>query len=171
MIDLQNIWKDKDLSIPLKIRIMKVLVWTTLNYGAEGWTLKAEERKKIMSAEMWFYQRLLNLTWRDRRTHVSILKQLNVTRELFGNIVKRKLTFFGHTIRSKNHRLVPDIIEGKIEGRRGRGRPRICYMDNVRQWTDMKMGPVIQACHDRQGWRELVRRAARAANAHPDDAA
>ena len=102
MIDLQNIWKDKDLSIPLKIRIMKVLVWTTLNYGAEGWTLKAEERKKIMSAEMWFYQRLLNLTWRDRRTHVSILKQLNVTRELFGNIVKRKLTFFGHTIRNKN---------------------------------------------------------------------
>ena len=79
--------------------------------------------------------------------------------------------FFSRTIRSKNNRLVPDIIEGKIEGRRGRGRPRICYMDNVRQWTEMKMGPVIQACHDRQGWRELVRKAARAANAHPDDAA
>ena len=123
---------------------MKVLVWTTLNYGAEGWTLKAEERKKIMSAEMWFYQRLLNLTWRDKRTYVSILEQLNVKRELFGNIVKRKLTFLGYTIRSKNNRLVPDIIEGKIEGRRGRGRPRICYMDNVRQWTEIKIGPSNQ---------------------------
>ena len=107
----------------------------------------------------------------DKRTHVSILDQLKVKRELFGNVVKRKLTFFGHTIRSKNNRLVPDIIQGKIEGRRGRGRPRICYMDNVRQWTEMKMGQVIQACQDREAWRDLVRKAARAANAHPDDAA
>ena len=39
MLELENIWKDKDLSVPLKIKIMKVLVWTTLNYGAEVWTL------------------------------------------------------------------------------------------------------------------------------------
>ena len=171
MVELENIWKDKDLSVPLKIKIMKVLVWTTLNYGAEGWTLKAEEKRKIMSTEMWLYQRMLNLTWRDKRTHVSILNQLNVKRELFGNIVKRKLTFFGHTIRNKNTRLIPDIIEGKIEGRRGRGRPKISYMDNIKQWTDRKMGDVIQACHDRERWRDIVRMAARAANAHPDDAA
>ena len=75
MIDLQNIWKDKVLSIPLKLRIMKVFVSTTLNYRAEDWTLKAEGRKIIMSAEMWFYQRLLNLTWRDKRTHVSMSKE------------------------------------------------------------------------------------------------
>ena len=89
MIELENIWKDKDLSIPLKIRIMKVLVWTTLSYGAEGWTLKAEEKRRIMSTEMWLYQRLLNITWRDKRTHSSILNQLYVKRELFGNIVKK----------------------------------------------------------------------------------
>ena len=171
MIELENIWRDKDLSVKLKIKIMKVLVWTTLNYGAEGWTLKAEERRKIMSTEMWLYQRMLNLTWKDRRTHVSILNQLNVKRELFGNIVKRKLTFFGHAIRNNNTRLIPDIIEGKIEGRRGRGRPKISYMDNIKQWTNKKMGEVIQACHDRERWRDIVRMAARAANAHPDDAA
>ena len=150
---------------------MKVLVWTTLSYGAEGWTLKAEERRRIMSTEMWLYQRLLNITWRDKRTHASILEQLNVKRELFGNIVKRKLTFFGHIIRNKNSRLVPDIVEGKIEGKRGRGRPRICYIDNIKHWTEKSLSEVIQACHDREGWRELVRKAARTANAHKDDAA
>lgn len=41
MIELENIWRDKDLSKALKIRIMKVLVWTTVNYGAEGWTLQS----------------------------------------------------------------------------------------------------------------------------------
>ena len=82
---------------------MKVLVWTRLNYGAEGWIRKAGDRKKITSAEMWFYQRILNLTWRDKCTHVSILDQLKVKRELFGNIVKRELTFFSHTMKSKNN--------------------------------------------------------------------
>ena len=120
---------------------------------------------------MWLYQRLLNITWKDKRSHNSILSELGIKRELYGNIVKRKLTFFGHTIRNNKCRLVPDIIEGKIEGRRGRGRPRICYMDNIKQWTDLKMNEVIQACHNRERWRELVRKAARAANAHPDDAA
>ena len=46
MVDLENIWRDRDLSSALKVRVMKVLVWTTVNYGAEGWTLRAEEKKK-----------------------------------------------------------------------------------------------------------------------------
>ena len=172
MVELENIWRDRDLSTALKLRIMKVLVWTTVNYGAEGWTLRAEEKKKIQSAEMWFYQRLLNITWKNKRTHESILKELKIKRELFGNIVKRKLTFFGHTIRNNKCRLVSDIIQGKIEGKRGRGRPRISFNDNIKQWTEQrKMNEVIQACHNRERWRETVRKAARAAKARPDDAA
>ena len=121
---------------------------------------------------MWFYQRLLNITWKNKRTHNSILDELKVKRELFGNIVKRKLTFFGHTIRSSNCNLVSDIIQGKIEGRRGRGRPRINFTDNIKQWTEIgKLNEVIQACHNREQWRETVRMASRAANARPDDAA
>ena len=170
MVELENIWRDRDLSKELKIRLMKVLVWTTINYGAEGWTLRAEEKKKIQSAEMWLYQRLLNITWKDKRTHNSILEELKVKRELFGSIVKRKLTFFGHTIRNNKCRLVSDIIQGKIEGRRGRGRPRICFFDNIKHWTDLGMSEVIQACHDRERWRNMVRLAARAANARSDDA-
>ena len=88
MIDLENIWRDRDLSTKLKIRIMKVLVQTTVNYGAKGWTLMAEEKKKIQSAEMWFYQRLLNITWKNKRTHNSILEELRVKRELYGNSEK-----------------------------------------------------------------------------------
>ena len=80
MIDLRNIWKDKDLSFPLKLKIMKVLVWTTITYGAEGWTLRAEEKKKIQAAEMWCYRRLLNISWKDKRTNKSILNELNIER-------------------------------------------------------------------------------------------
>ena len=76
MIDLGNIWKDKDLSISLKLKILKVLVWATVIYGAEGWTLKKEEKKKIQFAEFWFYRILLNVTWHHRRTNQRILDEL-----------------------------------------------------------------------------------------------
>ncbi len=72
---------------------MKVLVWTTVTYGAEGWTLKSEEKKEIQAAEMWFHRRLLNVTYKDRKTNVSVLQDLNTERQLFGQVVKRKLTY------------------------------------------------------------------------------
>ena len=49
---------------------MKVLVWTTITYGAEDWTLKAQEKKKIQPAEMWCYRRLLNVSWKGKRTNL-----------------------------------------------------------------------------------------------------
>ena len=54
--------------------------------------MKSDETKKIQAAEMWFHRRLLNVTHEDRRTNTSILKELNIKRKLFGQVVKRKLT-------------------------------------------------------------------------------
>ena len=126
---------------------MKVLVWTTVTYGAEGWTLKSEVRKKIQAAEMWFHFRLLNVTHKDRKTNVSILKDLNTERELFGLVVKRKLSHFGHLSRKKN-----------------------LYIDNVKQWTGLTAHAAFQAALGRENWRNVTRKAVRAANALMDDA-
>ncbi|GFN94419.1 endonuclease-reverse transcriptase [Plakobranchus ocellatus] len=62
MIDLNNIWKDKYIGKQLKIKLVKCLVWTVMTYGAEGWTLRKRDEKKINSAEMWFYRRLLRVS-------------------------------------------------------------------------------------------------------------
>ena len=137
MVDLKNIWKDKDLSYELKLKIMKVLVWTVMTYGAEGWTLRSDEMKRIQAAEMWCYRRLLNVTYKDRRTNVSILKDLNTNRQLYGIVVKRKMSYFGHMSRKKNLNLTKTIVQGKPEGKRGKGRPRTAYVDNIKQWTGL----------------------------------
>ena len=171
MVDLKNIWKDKDLSYELKIKIMKVLVWTTMTYGAEGWTLRADEKKRIQAAEMWCYRRLLNVTHKDRRTNDSILSDLKTKRELFGVVVKRKMSYFGHMSRKKNLNLTKTIVQGKPEGRRGKGRPRTAYIDNIKQWSGLSAQRAFQAAQDRDGWRMLTRKAMRAANAQMDDAA
>ena len=170
MISLKNIWKDKDLSYQLKMKIMKVLIWTTITYGAEGWSLKADDINKIKAAEMWCYHRLLSITCKDRRTNLSVLEQLNTNRQLYGIVVKRKLSYFGHMNRSKST-ITKDIIQGKIEGKRNRGRPRSAYMDNIRQWTKMSTHEAFQATRDRVAWREVCWKAVQAANLSTDDAA
>ena len=83
MVSLEKIWKDKDLSPKLKNKIMKTLVWTTMTYGAEGWTLKAEEKKRIQAAEMFCYRRLLNVSWKDKRRNYYTLNELQTERDLW----------------------------------------------------------------------------------------
>ena len=171
MINLKNIWKDKDLSNNLKMKIMKTLVWTTITYGAEGWTLKAEEKKRLQASEMFCYRRLLHISWKDRIKNSDILNRLNTKRELFGNVVKRKMTFFGHMSRNKKCSITKDIIQGKTDCKRKKGRPRLSYMDNIKSWTGLAPHAAFHATHDREAWRKECWRASRAANAHPDDAA
>ena len=85
--------------------------------------------------------------------------------------VKRKMSYFGHMSRKKNLNLTKTIVQGKPEGRRGKGRPRTAYLDNIKQWTGLSAQRAFQATQDRDGWRMITRKAMRAANAQMDDAA
>ena len=105
-----------------------------MTYGTEGWTLKAKQIKKIQSAEMLFYRRMLRVSWREKRTDESILKELGTKREPVNFIKKRKLSFIGHACRSK-YSLMKVTMQGKVEGKKGRGRPRMQYIDNTKSWT------------------------------------
>ena len=164
MISLSNIWKDKNIKTTLKMKIMKCLVWTTMTYGAEGWTLRKTNVKKIQSAEMWFYRRLLRTSWKERRTDLSILQELNTERELVKLILRKKMTFFGHICRSKKCSLMKEAIQGKVEGKRKRGRPRISYLGNIKEWTGRNSPEIFNMIDRRQDWRSEVQRAVRAAN-------
>ena len=75
MTKLNTIWKDKSITLQLKIKLVKCLTWTVMTYGTEGWTLKAKQIKKIQSAEMGSYRRMLRVSWREKRTDESILKK------------------------------------------------------------------------------------------------
>lgn len=164
MIDLNNIWKDKSITNVLKIKIMKCLVWTIMTYGAEGWTIKDKDKKKILAAEMWFYRRMMRISWKEKRTNEDILKELNIKRELLQSITKKKLIFLGHVCRNKKCTLMKDVIQGKMEGKRGRGRPRESYMGNIRKWTGMNNREIFNTLEDRQKWRSVANASARAAS-------
>ena len=164
MVQLENIWKDKNISTSLKLKLLKCLVWTVMTYGAEGWTLRQQDIKHIEAAEMWLYRRLLRVKWDDRRTNVSILEELKVKRELVGIVKKRKLAFFGHAIRNKRCTIMKDMIQGSLEAGRKKGRPRTHYMQNVREWSDLSTYSVYSKARDRDVWRGVVSKAMRAVN-------
>ena len=92
MCELTTLWKDRSIPVALKMRLVKTLVWTVLSYGAEAWTLKVRDERKITSMEMWLWRRMLRISWMEKRTDNSILQELEIKRQLLGHVRKRKLT-------------------------------------------------------------------------------
>ena len=84
MCEPTTLWKDRSIPVALKMRLVKTLVWTVLSYGAEAWTVKVRDERKITSMEMWFWRRRLRICWMEKRTDNSIIQELEIKRELLG---------------------------------------------------------------------------------------
>ncbi|GFR92660.1 endonuclease-reverse transcriptase [Elysia marginata] len=68
MIELNNVWKDHNIPIELKLKLLKCLIWPVMMYGCEAWSQKIDDDKRIEAAEMWLYRRILRVKWTDKRT-------------------------------------------------------------------------------------------------------
>ena len=75
---------------------MKAIIWPVITYGAEGWTLKKDDERRLEASDMWCYRRMLRIRWTKKRTNKSILNELQTRRELLAHIIKRKNAFLGH---------------------------------------------------------------------------
>ena len=111
------------------------------------------------SMEMWLWRRMLRISWMEKRTDNSILQELEIKRELLGHVRKRKLTYYGHLCRDHGCQITKTVVEGYIEGRRRRGRPRKQYIDNIKQWTQLTTSQCVRAAEDRSRWKQLVSQA------------
>lgn len=139
--------------------------------GCEAWTLQKADKQKIDAAEMWFYRRLLRrVSWIDKRTNESILKEIAVDRQLSAYIEERKLKYVGHTIRNEKTPLMASILQGKMQARRRRGRHSIAYINNIKENNGMRMDEMTHRCRDCVLWRNIAKASSVAANIGQDDA-
>ena len=76
MPELVPIWKARGINKDLKMKLLRTLVWTVLTYGAEGWTRTKTVEKRIESAKLWIYRRMLRFSWTEHRTDESSLTEL-----------------------------------------------------------------------------------------------
>ena len=105
---------------------------------------------------MWFYRRLLRIKWTDKRTNESILKELSVQRQLLIEIDKRRLRYVGHANRSQYTPLMTTVFQGKMDGKRRRGRPPVSYTGNLKEACGLGLQQIAQSSRDREGWRSVV---------------
>ena len=139
MTNLDSILKSRDITLPTKVCLVKAMVFPVVMYGCESWTIKKAERRKIDAFELWCWRRLLRVPWTARRSNQSILKEINPDYSLEGLMVKLKLQYFGHLMRTADS-LEKTLMLGKTEGRRRRGRQRMRWLDGITDLTDMGLG-------------------------------
>ena len=96
MTNLDSIFKNRDITLPTKVRLVKAMVFPVVIYGCESWTVEKAERRRIDAFEMWCWRRLLRVPWTARRSNQSILKEINPGISLEGMMLKLKLQYFGH---------------------------------------------------------------------------
>ena len=95
---------------------MQTLVFPVMMHDCEGWTIRKSERRKIDAFELLCWRRLLRIPWTERRTNKSVLDEIRTETSLQDMIIKRNLTFFGHTMRASG--IEKDVMLGKVEGTR-----------------------------------------------------
>ena len=115
MANPDSILKSRDITLPMKVCPVKIVVFPVVRYGCESWTIKKAERQRIDAFEPWCWRRLLRVPWTARRSNQLILKEISPEYSLEGLMLMLKLQYFGHLM-GRADLLEKTPMLGKIEG-------------------------------------------------------
>ena len=147
MIDLDSIFKSRDITLPTKVCLVKAMVFPVIMYRCESWTVKKAERRRIDAFELWCWRRLLRVPWTAKRSNQSLLKEISPGCSLEGLMLKLKLQYFGHLMQ-RTDSLEKIQMLGQIEGKRRKGRQRIRWLDSITDSMDVSLSKLQEMVKD-----------------------
>ena len=135
---LDNIWRSKNVEMKNKLQLMIFIVLATLLYACKSWTMSGHDEQRLRASEMKSYRRLLGISWNEKNTNEFVKTKI---REICGYelegavemMKKRNFKYFGYRVRGGG--TARAVMKGRMEGRRGRGRPQGNWIENLREWS------------------------------------
>ncbi len=139
----------KGLTLTTKKKIVKTIIWSVALYAAETWTIGASDKKALEAFEMWIWRIMQKISWKDMLSNEEVLDRIQERRTIMPTILRRKKNWIGHILRGNE--VLRNIIEGQIEGKRGKGRPSNGMLDKLIQ--DGGYSAMKERSRDRMQWK------------------
>ena len=142
----------------LKKRMIKTLVWPVAMYASETWTLRKQDVDRLNAFEMWTWRKMERVSYLDRKTNEEVLSSVGEKRSFTDAILNRKKNWIAHVLRGQG--MLKHSIEGRMECKKTRGRPRIGMIDDLKESYYVQMKRRAQ---EGEAWRSWVPRTCREA--------
>ena len=156
---LKTVWKDRKITSKHRIQILRSIMTSTFLYACETWTLTAELERRIQTFEMRCYRKIFGISFRDRITNEYVRNRVSTAigphDDLLSIVKTRKLRWYGHVAQATG--LANTIMQGTVPGGRRRGRPKKCWHDNIKEWTELSLAKTLRLAEDKDGWRKIIK--------------
>jgi hypothetical protein len=157
---MNRIWRSKELTKKTKIQVYETMIQPILLYGSECWTMRKQDEKRILTAEMSWLRKIAGVSRLQRIRNDDIRQALGIQTTLLDKVIQRRLRWFGHVERMPFDRIPHNALHARFEGKRNKGRPRLRWIDNITQdiaSLGLTLRGALDLTTDRGQWRSFIR--------------